>query len=150
MLQPTQLFLVYSMTKRKPNYNDMGLASSMGPKLRQIVEEQLLADLKNYLPHGSDIKFDWSDSCIEGKDTVYLDGSIENFSGITLFDRNENIVAEGWMEFIHEGEFFLVFWDTVRTYNGNGVLNDKKPGIPEHIWQKIPADLKPNYKNERE
>lgn len=32
----------------KPNFQDLGLSKSMGPKLRIEVERQLLSDLKNY------------------------------------------------------------------------------------------------------
>jgi hypothetical protein len=138
------------MTK-KPNYTDMGFARSMGPKLRHVVEEQLSTDLKNYFIDTPGLKFDWSDSCIEGKSTDYLDGSIDCYSSIYVFDNNDNLVADGWMEFIHDGNFFLVYWDMVTTYHMDKVLADKKtPGIPDHIWAKIPDDIKPNYIDDRQ
>ena len=43
---------------QKPNYIDLGFASSMGPKLRQLVEQQLLADLSVYNVDITNLKFD--------------------------------------------------------------------------------------------
>jgi hypothetical protein len=34
--------------KSEPNYIQYGLSITMGPKLREFVEEQLLSDLKHY------------------------------------------------------------------------------------------------------
>lgn len=132
-----------------PNYSNLGLASSMGPKLKQVVEEQLLSDLRNYYVDISGIKFDWSESCIEGKDTNYLDGSLENFSGITLFDTSDNLIAEGWMEFIHEGDFFMVYWNYLTIIQGGKIIFDKKRGIPNHVWEKIPANIRHTYINDK-
>lgn len=138
------------MSSSTPNYTDMNFASSMGPKLQQLVESQLLIDLKNYGVDRSDLRFDWSDSCIEGHRTNYLDGSLENFSGIAVFDDANNIVADGWMEFIHEGSFFLVYWQFVTTWKGDEKLGEKKDaGIPEHVWQQIPDSIKPNYSQDK-
>jgi hypothetical protein len=94
----------------------------MGPELRSLVERHLVEDLKFY-GIDKELHFDWSDSCIEGHDTNYLDGSLENFSGIAVFDNHENLVADGWMEFIHEGDFFLAYWNYVTTWE-----SDKKLG----------------------
>jgi len=49
------------------------------------------------------------------------------------------------MEFIKEGDFFLVYWDMVTIYSKGVVISDKKPGIPEHVWAKIPDDITPHY-----
>ena len=122
----------------------------MGPKLRNLVESQLLEDLKNYRVEKRYLKFDWSQSCIEGHALEYLDGSVENFSSITVFDEQDRVTAEGWMEFVHGGEFFLAFWDLVKTWDGNKKLGEKKQfGIPSHVWQKIPDGTKPTWKKER-
>jgi hypothetical protein len=135
------------------NYTDIGFADSMGPKLKKLVEDMLIADLKHYHIDNEKLKFDWSQSCIEGKSTKYLDGSLDRYSGIAVFDNQDNLVADGWMEFIHENDFFIVFWDTVTTidpYKSFKTLADKKIGIPKHIWTQIPADIKPKYINQRQ
>ena len=131
---------------KKPNFVELNFSSSMGPKLRQLVEKQLLDDLLFYNLETKNLKFDWSESCIEGNDTKYLDGSLENFSGILLYDNNENIIVDGWMEFIHAGDFFIVYWDMLTILQDKKeILDINKPGIPDHIWVKIPKDIQPNY-----
>ncbi|MBN4071041.1 hypothetical protein JYT72_00895 [Crocinitomix catalasitica] len=133
-----------------PNYKDLGFADHMGPKLRDHVERQLAYDLKNYKVDKNNLKFDWSDSCVEGHRTKYLDGSVENFSGIAVFGNNDSFVADGWMEFIHDNDFFLAYWEFVTTWDKEKKLKDKKEiGIPGHIWRQIPDDLKPKYKDKR-
>lgn len=128
----------------KPNYQDLGFSKTMGPKLRELVESQLIEDLKFYGIHRKDLKFDWAKSCIEGHDTTYLDGSLENYSGIGVFDSNDNMVADGWMEFVHEEDFFLCYWDHVLTWNNNLMVGKKELfGLPEHIWLQIPDAIKP-------
>jgi hypothetical protein len=42
--------------------------------------------------------------------TKWLDGEVENFSGIGLIDTVGNVVAEGSMEFIEADESLQVFW----------------------------------------
>ncbi len=133
----------------KPDYINLGLSTKMGPQLRFLVEKQLVDDLHFYSNELFQIKFDWSDSCIEGHGTEYLDGILDNFSGIWLFDVNDNFVAEGWLEFIHEPNFFLVYWDHLEFAAprlGNGKLQF---GIPPHIWQKIPDFLRWRYEKKR-
>jgi hypothetical protein len=130
----------------KPNYKDLGLSTKMGKELRSLVEKQLKEDLKNYGIQNEQLKFDWSESCIEGHDTEYLDGSVENFSGILVFDDKDNLVADGWMEFIHEPNFFLAYWDLVTTWNNEKLLKKKDFGLPEHIWTKVPEEIRSRYK----
>lgn len=130
----------------KPNYTELGFSHTMGPKLRQLVEKQLLADLRVAF----DLRFDWSESCIEGNDTEYLDGSLENYSGIAVFDSKENLVAEGWMQFIHAGKFFLVYWDYLTIMQSDKRVFDKKAGIPNHVWEQIPVDIRPSYTKYRQ
>ena len=138
------------MRKNKPNYDDLGFADHMGPKLRNHVERQLAADLKHYKVDKENLKFDWSGSCVEGHRTDYLDGSVENFSGIDVFDDQNKFVAEGWMDFIRDKDFFLAYWHFLTTWDGQKKLKDKKDGgIPKHIWRQIPDDIKPKYKDKR-
>jgi len=138
---------------QKANYTEIGYADSMGPRLKQLVEEMLIEDLKHYYIDNQKLKFDWSQSSIEGKSTKYLDGSLDRYSGISVYDNQDNLVADGWMEFIHENDFFIVYWDTLTTidpYKSFKKLADKKIGIPEHIWTKIPDEIKPKYINLRQ
>ncbi|WP_324678855.1 hypothetical protein [Hymenobacter sp. GOD-10R] len=138
------------MQKHKPNYTDLGLSSPMGPQLRKLVEEQLIVDLRYYHIDKPVLKFDWSESCIEGNDAIYLDGYLENYSGITIFDEADCLVADGWMDFVLAGDFFLVYWDFITTWDEEKQFaNKSQPGIPDHIWLQIPDDIKGNYKNER-
>ncbi len=128
----------------------MGLGRSMGPKLKKLVEEHLTTDLEHYGIKKLELRFDWSESCIEGKCTNFLDGSIDRFSSIYTFDNCDHLIAYGWMEFIHEGDFFLVYWDMVETYLNGEIVFDKNFGLPDHIWEKIPDKIKQNYINERQ
>ena len=138
------------MSTIKPNYTDLDYAARMGPRLRALVEEQLVNDLNNYGVSGAVLKFDWSRSCIEGHCTDFLDGSVENFSGIAVFNSADELVADGWMEFVHDGEFFLAYWEFVETYDGEKKLAEKKQvGIPKHIWQLLPEQLKPGLMEAR-
>ena len=110
----------------------MGFSSTMGPKLRALVEKQLLEDLKHYDLTDLNLKFDWSKSCIEGNDTVYLDGSLENYSGISLYNENDELVADGWMEFIHTESHFIVYWDHL-LFRNHHPKEKVEFGIPNHI-----------------
>lgn len=131
------------MQSIKPDYVNLGLSIPMGPQLRALVEQHLLTDLAAYVILNQKLKFDWSDSCIEGRDSTYLDGSLENYSGILLFDEQDDLVVDGWMEFIHEGDFFLVYWDYVTVWqNGEEIFDKPKPGIPDHIWAQLPDYVK--------
>lgn len=134
----------------KPNYTDLDLSMPMGPHLRALVEKQLIADLASYGTISSNLKFDWSDSCIEGHDSSYLDGDLENYSGILVFDEHDDLVADGWMEFIHEGDFFMVYWEYVTIWQNSREIFDKaEAGIPDHVWAQVPDGIKWNYEKER-
>lgn len=136
----------------KPNYSSHGLSYCMGNELRKEVERQLLVDLMQYNVAIDGLKFDWSDSCIEGKRATYLDGSVENFSGIQLFNHNDEFVAEGWMEFIYEksDDLFVVYWDFLDIMQKGKVISVKeKSGIPDHIFNRLPKLLKQKYAHER-
>ena len=136
--------------KRTSNYTELNYAERMGPKLRALVESQLVADLKHYKVTGDGLKFDWSDSCIEGKHADHLDGSLDRFSGIAVFNPKDELVAEGWMEFVKEGDFFLTYWEYVTTWEGNKKLSDKSAkGMPLWIWKQLPESIRSNYKDQR-
>lgn len=127
----------------KPNFEDPGLSYCMGQKLRHEVESQLLKDLLIYRKDNEDLSFDWSESCIEGKCAHILDGSVENFSGIKLFDSKKNLVADGWMDFvIDQNKVLVVYWkylDIVE--NGNEKAVKDFGGMPEHIKQRLEKGL---------
>lgn len=136
----------------KPNYENLGLSSPMSAEMRKLVEKQLIQDLNFYGLNQSNLNFDWSKSCIEGHDSYFLNSSVENYSGITVFDSQENCVAEGWMEYVNEseykndGKFFIAFWDFVRIWENNQIKFEKdKPGIPEHIIEILPENLKTHF-----
>jgi len=83
-------------------FDKYGLSSTMGPKLRELVETQLSSELNALLDTSLEFDFDWSESCIEGHDAVFLDGSLENYSGIIVTNKQALIKASGWIEFIQE------------------------------------------------
>jgi hypothetical protein len=134
----------------KPNYIELGFADKMGPELKVLVEEQLSDDLKVYGMTADLFHFDWSDSCIEGHDTSYLDGEVENFSGIKVFNEHDNLIAEGWMEFIHEPpyDFFIAYWEFLTLFEGDQGAYIKNSGIPLHVFVKIPEAVRENYKEQ--
>lgn len=126
---------------------DLGLSDCMGPDLRQFVERQLLADLNQYLSPDSliksdDVHFDWSDSCVEGHRFRWLDGEIENFSGVAIRDRRQELVAEGWMEFIETGGSLEAFWWFLRGGKDYAIQNKNSNCVPEHIWNRLGDDVR--------
>jgi hypothetical protein len=134
----------------EPNYIEPGFSDSMGPNLRNKVEEQLSNDLMEYGLNEDVYKFDWSESCVEGKRANYWDGAVQNFSGIAVFNVNDEIVAEGWMEFIHDKSvnFFIAFWEYLHFINNDGeVVGVKKErGVPAHVMNKLPLSTRENIK----
>ena len=124
---------------RKPNFTDLGLSTVMGPQLKKFVEGQLLNDLKHYDVNNEYLKFDWSESCIEGNNIDYLDGSLENFSAICLYNVNDELVGEGWLEFIVTNQL-IVYWEVLNVWdNESQTFQERKTfGIPEHIKVPIP------------
>ena len=113
----------------------------MGPRLRAEVQCQLVADLHHYGVPDQQLSFDWSETVPEGHLTQYLDGELENWSGILVRDEQGRCIAEGWLEFIHggHGNPLFVFWDLL-TVVETGIQRDAKhtAGIPRHIWNRLP------------
>jgi hypothetical protein len=113
----------------------------MGPQLRSYVEAELLTDLRHYGIDSKDVSFDWSDACQEGHVTEYLDGVLENWSGIVVNGPDGEPVAEGWLEFIHGGPDYplFVFWEFLHVrVSGQWQPVEDKPGIPLHVWNRLP------------
>src|SRR5688572_29019493 len=127
-----------------------GAAALMSPELRELVENHLLAELPHYKLDKQILKFDWSGSANEGHQMQHPDGIIAGFSGILVLDENNAIVADGWMDFILEPDFFLAYWDHITTREGKKKLAEKQmPGIPKHVWKQIPEELRGKYKSKR-
>ena len=131
---------------------NMGFSDCMGENLRDFVERQLVDDLNVYVFDGSvfnreDIAFDWSESCIEGHRTSYLDGEVENFSGIALFDTSSNLIAEGWMDFVETEKSLIVFWWFLDAGEKYEIREKKKNGIPPHIWENLDSKIKLGWKD---
>ncbi|TVX94789.1 hypothetical protein [Cohnella terricola] len=124
----------------KPNYEDLGLSITMGKDLRELVESQLIKDLLHYHSISEDLFFDWSESCIEGKCISYLDGSLDRYSGIMVFNNRNELVADGWMEFeyLKEQNHLIVYWNYLDIYNdGIQIEVITNAEIPEHIKRHI-------------
>ncbi|SFD72834.1 hypothetical protein SAMN05216378_1166 [Paenibacillus catalpae] len=102
----------------KPDSKNLSFADCMGEKLKSEVVRQLSEDLKFYGIIQSEYRFDWSDCCIEGHLTKYLDGAVENFSNIMVFNANDELIADGWMEFIHEDDIFIAYWEFLDKFQG--------------------------------
>lgn len=133
---------------------ELGFSGLMGPKLRAYVEEQLVADLNWYLPkhqiyQRSDVHFDWSESCIEGHRTHWLDGEIENFSGIVVFNEDRNLIAEGWMEFIETEVGLEVFWWFLHFADQHETQGKDSNTVPGHVWSRLSADIRSLWRDYR-
>ena len=138
--------------------NNFGASEIMGISLRQFVEKQLVEDLRNYKVIETDLFFDWSNSCEEGHSTFYLDGILENFSYIIVYDSTKKLIVEGWLDFIDN--FFdtnakkkvMVYWDFVTVFDKeqNKIIDKTSPGIPDHIWKRLDQALKNIYKDYRQ
>jgi hypothetical protein len=127
-----------------------GAASLMSPQLRELVEKQLMAELPNYKIENKNLKFDWSGSVNEGHQVSHPEGIVASFSGILVLDENNQIVADGWMEFIQEPDLFLPYWEHITTREGKKKLSEKQmPGIPKHVWKQLPIELREKYSDKR-
>lgn len=134
----------------KPDYNNFGLSYPMKERLRKEVERQLSDDIKHYGINNEILKYDWSESCIEGRCSKVFDSYIDNFSDIKVFNSMDEIIAEGWIDFIHEEQYdlLIVYWDQLNLYVNGKQKEVKRFGIPDYIYQKLPDVLKKKYKNE--
>lgn len=124
------------------NWSKYGFSSSMGPKLRKLVQIQLVDELNSLLSMSFEFDFDWSESCIEGHDGMFLDSSLENYSGIILIDKQASIKADGWMDFIQEGDFFLAYWDQITVWQNDRELFSKDLGISSYAFALVPEELR--------
>jgi hypothetical protein len=123
-------------------------ASEMGDGLRREVERQLLLDLEHYR-HGAsneELTIDWSDPCQEGHCTEVLGGRLESMSDVLVRRSNGQVLADGWMDFVHGGGDLplFVFWLFLDLIDDEGRSVDVKEdsSIPPHVWGKLPLASK--------
>jgi hypothetical protein len=124
----------------KPNYHDMGMSISMGNQLRIFIEEQLINDLNFYHKFIGELRFDWSESCVEGEDLKYLDGSLDRYSGIMIFNSNDELIADGWMDFVFlcDRNQLIVYWIYLTLYvNGNEINAINSQELENHVQELI-------------
>ena len=115
---------------------------AMGPKLCAVIESQLTRDLRNYRIDATDLKFDWSQCFGAGHSYSYMDGTVENFNRIIVFDANDNLVADGCMDFIANRFFFIAYWDLVTSWHDGEIVREKKEqGMPMSVWRQLPEAL---------
>jgi hypothetical protein len=127
-----------------------GAASLMSPGLRDQIEKKLLLELPYYKIDNAVLKFDWAGSVNEGHQVSHPEGIAASFSGILVLDENNQIVADGWMEFILEADLFLPYWEHITTREGKKKLSEKQmPGIPKHVWKQLPLELREKYSEKR-
>lgn len=122
-----------------------GETPPMGPQLRAEVERQLLKDLQRYThEHSGDLTIDWSDICLEGHVTTYLDGYLENWSDVWLVNAQGARIAWGWIDFIHGGgdHPLFVFWQFLHFGENTADVVGAHGGIPLHIWESLPESSK--------
>lgn len=142
-LNPELYFCLSIQTKKE----SLGFAIDIGEQLTYI-EEMLLEDLKYYGINSEKFIACWDMVCPEGKYTEIDNSKIHNFSGLYFY--NNDYQLEGWIDFIHEDDFFIIYWDILDIKINNTVINKKKNfGIPEHIWEKIHDNLKSKYINDK-
>ena len=68
-----------------------------------------------------------------------------------MFNEKDELIAEGWMEFIHEPtyNFFIAYWEFLSFFELGKEINIKdKVGIPLHIFNEIPQNARFKYKAE--
>lgn len=70
-----------------------------------ILQSENSVNSKLYVFFGSSflIELKGQISCIEGDDAIYLDGVVENFSGINIFnEKDKHIAGGGWSLFTNQ------------------------------------------------
>jgi hypothetical protein len=114
------------------------VVAQMGSALRGEVERQLLTDLGHYRPGSTNgLTIDWSDPCQEGHCTDVLDGTLEEMSDVAVRDSAGNMIAEGWVDFVHGGGILPlhVFWLFLDIFDRGEMRKVKDDvGIPAHVW----------------
>lgn len=111
-------------------------------RTRRGPSNRLLADLTHYGIDRPNLRIDWSEACQEGHCTSYLDGNLEQLSGVVVLSGAGELLATGGLDFIHGGleNPLFVSWLFLASVDGSPYKAD--PGIPEHVWQTIPEASK--------
>lgn len=120
---------------------DSGATGRMGARLQQDLEGQLLQDLAAYGIEPAGLSIDWSEACPEGHCTKALGGELEDLSEVSVIDAEGDVVAAGWMDFIHGGgdNPLFVFWSSLSLFKDNEWVRVKdEPHIPQHVWGRLP------------
>ena len=112
----------------------------LGPELQAWVEQQLLQDLSHYGIHQSELSFDWSRVIQEGHWTEFQGKMLESLSDIDVHDADGNLVANGWMDFVHKsddkGAEPALFWLFLSVASGSGLRKMKEDAfLPAHLWE---------------
>lgn len=132
------------------DFQTFGFSNHLSPELRAEMERQLVNDLVYYGVAVEDLVFDWSKSIIEGHEVVYKADWLENYSGIEVFDSKGNLVADGWTDFVADGEVLFIYWDVLDIRDGGRQIAVKKDfGIPDHIWNRLPEHLRYLYEKQK-
>jgi hypothetical protein len=64
-----------------------------------------------------------------------------------VFNADDELIADGWMEFIHEDDMFIAYWEFLDKYENDQEIRLKNEcGIPLHIYEEIPDQFKEKYK----
>lgn len=131
----------------------------MGPQQRQLVEQQLLADLRCYGIERAGTRFDWSFAAFQGIDNCALQASIESYAGLYVHDAADeddgDCIAVGDVKTLRAGDFTLAYWEWLDGYRLDGYEGPafkplkQQPGIPAHVWQQIPSELRPLFAHGR-
>jgi hypothetical protein len=117
----------------------------MGKMLQREVESQLLQDLEHYGITTEGVAIDWSEACQEGHCTKTLGGWLESQSCVEAVDSRGEVVAEGWIDFIHggNGNPLFVFWCYLSVVKDGEKIEAKRDhNIPAHIWSVVPEAMK--------
>jgi hypothetical protein len=118
----------------------------MSGALRRHVERELLNDLGHYRPAQQDefLLVDWSNPCQEGHCVQILDGLLESMSDVAVRDRDGNVIAEGWIDFVNAGGSPpFVFWLFLHLLDQGQLRSVKEaPEIPDHVWLRLPTEVK--------
>ena len=107
-------------------------------------EEQLSNYLIEYGLKEDKFIFDWSNSFAASRRT-YENINLTDFSSIKVLNVNNKIIAEGWMETIHDNseKFIIAFWEFL-TFNidGKEVSAKRECGVPKYVLNKLPLSTR--------
>lgn len=108
-------------------------------EIQTLIEMKLLEDLVHYMDYHEELTFDWSEVCGEGHEVEYKGRLIEDCSGIRLFSKDGQLVAEGWLDFIYvrDVDRLLVYWDFIDVYKNATDRTKRESSIPMHVYREL-------------